>query len=289
MGGRINIAVRFKDGKTVCQERWTNNLPDWFKTPAFYSGEENHLRRYIGMVAGNDVESGQLGAVQPIEESEYGLVVVDLISRTVLSCNAYTNLNRFCISDVADAEDNTNFMDCAMAGLLRHSTVTFEEFEDRGWREIGRSSTDRISLSEVMDRVKADQEAQSGIAPWNKSKRRVQNEFLIDASGIRGGMTVVNHDWRHPHRSKEGGNIHPEMKAQLRELGIPLTFEEGLLRDASPCFPNFPLEYRFHLAMANFLRPIKPQSAIEHETWALDAREKAMAIGLADSIFLRED
>jgi len=246
-------------------------------------------------VAGNDLKGGELGATQPIEESEYGLIVVDLISRTVLSCNKYTNIGRFHMSEAADESDNENFIECAGAGLVRHSTFTMEEFEGGQWREIERSSTDRIGLSEALEKVKAAKANPLGIDRWDKSGERdrlVQEEFTIDASGIPGGMTLVGYDWRSHQRGqhgKENGQINPEMKAKLRELGIPLTFEEGLLRDASPCFPDFPLEYRFHLATANFLRPLDPEWAVEHDRLAMDAKRKAIALGQADSMFLRQD
>jgi hypothetical protein len=54
MGGVINVAIRFKDGRTICQERWTNNIPFWFRHPKMYEGDEDHINAYLAMTRNND-------------------------------------------------------------------------------------------------------------------------------------------------------------------------------------------------------------------------------------------
>jgi hypothetical protein len=92
MGGMINVAIRFRNGRTVCQERWTNNTPFWFKNPKMYSGDEDYVQEYIDMTRNNDYVNEYVpGKPEPLRNNEYGLIVWDYMTNTILDNNGYSN------------------------------------------------------------------------------------------------------------------------------------------------------------------------------------------------------
>ncbi|RYF12168.1 MAG: hypothetical protein EOO77_17910 [Oxalobacteraceae bacterium] len=85
MGGLIKVAVRFPDGEVITNLRHTNPLPYWIRHPKLIASDEAHLRTYANR---NNSEEGIDSRLAPIS---YGLVVVDMMTKTVFTMNEYSN------------------------------------------------------------------------------------------------------------------------------------------------------------------------------------------------------
>lgn len=216
MGGVVNIAIRFKDGTTVCQERWTNNIPYTLKTPGIYEGEQA-ARDYLAMVQNNDhvIDPHAPGSLQPVEDSEYGLVVIDYVSGRILDNNSYSGLNGF--STVYSGGDNRSeaFEECARAGRLRLRTVQ-------------KRRSDRAIISDERGPPLSEQEALDLGEKLYREDRLdsergpiiVSRTFEIDTSPL----VLERLPFDDP----------ATMHARLVEIGFPLTAEEGVNAHLAP-------------------------------------------------------
>lgn len=167
MGGSINVAIRFPDGRAICQTRWTNNMPHWFKHPKMYSGDPEHLAAYLAMTRNNDYVLDPYATGRParLVNNSYGLIVFDYVANVILDNNGYSNPINFDLitavdkgrrttitissKGVTDSRDSVpfkleeNFEACARAGILHRVTwnddqtktvegpLSFEEAEAR--------------------------------------------------------------------------------------------------------------------------------------------------------------
>lgn len=97
MGGSINMAFRFSDGEAVCHTRWTNGVSHLCKA-AILNGDESIVRDYIAEDA--DAPPSQF------RSSEYGFILIDFQTRTILDINSYTSLFQDIHNlDVRDVDD----------------------------------------------------------------------------------------------------------------------------------------------------------------------------------------
>lgn len=84
MGGSVLVGIRRRNGEIHLSERWTNATPYWFNDPDFYADDEVTLQEYL---------DGEDGKPQTrIHPSGYGVILVDLIKRRVLSRQDYTGI-----------------------------------------------------------------------------------------------------------------------------------------------------------------------------------------------------
>ena len=93
MGGSINMAFRFSDGEACCFNRWTNNM-GVLSCAEILEGDEGPVRDYIAMCRNNDylVDPSYMGRPVNVSSTEYGLVIIDYLSKTIIDCNSYTSL-----------------------------------------------------------------------------------------------------------------------------------------------------------------------------------------------------
>lgn len=109
MGGSLAWTLRTKDGAEYRMNRWTNTLPTLLHAPSFLDGTahgiEDALSSWLAMKADWDINqaSGDFAlAMTPayapypfgLMPSEYGLVVTDFVTNTILSAQDYTSLGR---------------------------------------------------------------------------------------------------------------------------------------------------------------------------------------------------
>lgn len=211
MGGVVNVAVRFGDGTVVCQERWTNNISYWLKRPAIHADEQG-ARDYLAMVRNNDhvIDPGSPGSLQPVENSEYGLVVIDYVNRVILDNNAYSNLASFASVHAGGGMRSEAFEECAQAGILRHRTRVY----DRATRtKVSETVSDRLSEEDAL-RLGDEIYGREFRDDRPEGSRRVMEDFVIDPVGFT--IEILPQD-------DEGA-----MAARLKEIGFPTTLEEGV-------------------------------------------------------------
>lgn len=114
MGGNIAWTLRLSDGTEHRMDRWTNPLPDVLVDPAFLAEEPEAIARALKswLEMGDDwrrngpdgpFEHNMTEVYAPypygLKPSEYGFVVTDFPSRTVIACNHYFTLGRACIDE----------------------------------------------------------------------------------------------------------------------------------------------------------------------------------------------
>jgi len=109
MGGNIAWTIRLEDSTEYRMERWTNIFPEVTMDDTFLLGSplafEDAMRSWFAMKQDweDNKDTGQFRenmtsvyAPYPnlLAPSEYGLVVTDFVSKTIISCNGYTSLER---------------------------------------------------------------------------------------------------------------------------------------------------------------------------------------------------
>jgi hypothetical protein len=245
MGGVVNVAIRFKSGEAICQERWTNNTPFWFKHPKMFSGDEEYVRKYIAMTANNDHEADPFapGVPSNVENSEYGLIVFDYMTNTILDNNHYATYNHldiinFVRFDKDNDEDNEPDYRRALtdAGLVHVRKVFYREGEKRRYGnriEIDPnpiSLEDAITLSKELwriDTIQADARYNARLeAVKNKTpvvepepdEERCWTDFVIDTSP----MTYIQFDNSSTAKSTK------QYREKLVEIGFPMNSKQGL-------------------------------------------------------------
>ncbi len=241
MGGVINVAIRFADGRTVCQERWTNNMPHWFQNPKMFAGDEAHVQGYIDMTKNNDwiADPYAPGRPQPVENSEYGLIVWDYVTNVILDNNHYSDPVTFDPIFTGGERVRETFLECAKAGIMRMRTVTFAPLNTRVpgeyLKELSTVVTDLLSPEDALrlgEEAHAAQRAEyrsdrSDDVPWERV------DFIIDTSPMTyisfGDHADVEYD-----EETQSRPLSPEYLAKLKEIGFPMTAEEGLNTSLTP-------------------------------------------------------
>lgn len=101
MGGTIGFTIREKNGKEHRMLRWTNSFPFFTNNVKFIEQDEKHLQEYLqtwhDMVkayeSGDLTEAPMADAYVPnagMFPCEYGLIVVDYHTMTILQCQSYS-------------------------------------------------------------------------------------------------------------------------------------------------------------------------------------------------------
>lgn len=112
MGGSIGFTIREKNGREHRMSRWTNSFPFFLNNVKFIEEDEAHLREYLqvwyGMVeayaSGDLTEAPMADAYVPgacLRPDQYGLILVDYPSHTVLTCQSYSHVGAIDPSGVA--------------------------------------------------------------------------------------------------------------------------------------------------------------------------------------------
>lgn len=102
MGGVIAITIRYSDGEEWRSSCWTNILPGGLFSPQFFNRDmskaERHVRRWQAVLvkrrAAEPVLEQMYGNWSKLAPVEYGQIVVDFKTRSVISGNGYSSVNR---------------------------------------------------------------------------------------------------------------------------------------------------------------------------------------------------
>lgn len=90
MGGAVKVVVRESDGTVHNMCRWTNNLTWWLHRPEFITNPDKLLKEYIEAKK----DSAYYSENDTLSPEGYGLVVIDAVTKTILSHQDYTDLNQ---------------------------------------------------------------------------------------------------------------------------------------------------------------------------------------------------
>lgn len=109
MGGNLAWTLRCEDGTEYRMDRWTNSMPALILNPGFLAGEDVAIEAALGSwIAMQEdwEENREIGTFRHtmtasyapypygLKPSEYGLVVTDFVTKTILSLQNYTDLGR---------------------------------------------------------------------------------------------------------------------------------------------------------------------------------------------------
>lgn len=199
MGGSINVAIRFSNGEAFCNERWTNSMPFWFGHPDIFS-DEARAREYMKANRNTDYVLDKYASGRPsqLRNSEYGLVVFDYVTKTVLDNNSYTSFNNIIpIMAVSNGKLKEGFEAFARAGRLTagHS--------EGGGKLVSRTGPLTLQEATIFAKV--------GSADYRSMSRDI---FVIDPSPFR-----IEELPREPFSI---------MKERLIQLGFPMNKSQGL-------------------------------------------------------------
>jgi hypothetical protein len=109
MGGEIRVAARFGDRSLRSGTGWTSIIPGLVLNERFLDLDEDYLRSIL-----DEWDEGDEEGLPPLAPYGYGIVVVDVPSRTVVTCNDYSALveapiqPRFLIENGLRDEDGDN-------------------------------------------------------------------------------------------------------------------------------------------------------------------------------------
>lgn len=110
MGGNVAWTIRQADGTEYRMDRWTNIFPDVTMNDAFLGGEPEAfaaaIESWLSMKddwernrATGKFENNMTKVYAPypfgLRPSEYGFIVTDFVTKTMISCQHYTTLGRF--------------------------------------------------------------------------------------------------------------------------------------------------------------------------------------------------
>lgn len=118
MGGIVALTIRFEEGREWRGSCWTNVLPHGLFVPEFFASDADvsrrHVEKWIAAIDEHRAAEPEVAEVwgwhKLLAPVEYGLVVVDFVSRTLISHQGYTDpVNRFAYSESSAREKPAAF------------------------------------------------------------------------------------------------------------------------------------------------------------------------------------
>lgn len=222
MGGTVGFTIRTADNREHRMLRWTNTLPAFFHNVRFINGDQRHiddyLKRWYDMVdaykMGDTSKVPMADVYVPdagLYPCEYGLVLVDFPSHTILNMQMYAHLNVIDGSGVSLAlMDYERDESHPFYKLTPKDTGNFDRykalFEERKVSQVRRSYGEEWKPAESITIQEFGQYDRDG---------RAYLDALLDMSP----WNIVNYE------DSEGGVI--DMMKKVIELGFVLTpYEE---------------------------------------------------------------
>jgi len=119
MGGEIFIGVRYienNETKETLMLRWTNPFPHRFIHPTFLN-QGKEFYKYISEAKKDNKDVPLL--LDNVQNSEYGIILIDFIHRKIFSRNTYAAPGKFLLIYHSDMKDNIN----AIKQLLKRGMI----------------------------------------------------------------------------------------------------------------------------------------------------------------------
>lgn len=122
MGGIIGLTVRFSKDREYRGSCWTNVLPEGLFAAPFYidlDTSRKHVEVWLKNILANREENPDVdeawGEHRLLAPVEYGLVVVDYVTSTLVSCQGFSNPAMF---NYWGSDDDEKWSALEKAGLL---------------------------------------------------------------------------------------------------------------------------------------------------------------------------
>ena len=201
MGGTINIAIRFSNGDAVCVNRWTNNTPYWFEDPDMFTNEQ-HAKDYLAMTLENDPKEDPYcsGLSQRLGYSEYGIVVFDYMTNTIIEKNEYSHIGQ--TSGICDITRNLEKNHDIRENVLK--CIDDNRYTVSMWND------EKLSYIPVGDKTPDE------IKAMLYDRKTILNMMMdLDTRPMKLFHYSDDTPWK-------------IIKKQLQDLGFPMTQKEGL-------------------------------------------------------------
>lgn len=221
MGGTLGVTIRTEDKQEHRMMRWTNSFPSFVNSAKFIDGDEDHVRQYLktwyDMVdaynSGNTKDSPMADVYVPdagLYPSEYGLVIIDYPSRTLLSSQSYTDVGSILASSVGLALMENKPVPAQFRKFQRPPSEVKEELDElRALFDQKVISYQRLSYEEP-EKVKltleqfADQwneknryeYAMLDMSPWNVLKYEERDIVQMKAKVLELGFVINEQEER---------------------------------------------------------------------------------------------
>ena len=138
MGGSLGVTIRFENGSIEPMSRWTNSTPGFINSYSFAVKDEKHLNAYMQQwydmkkdYDDNHNTGNYEFNMTPVyadhrlkSPDEYGMLVIDYMSNTILHCQGYTKYGTTAGSHYALMyQDRVNFSE-------EYLTETYSDLEE---------------------------------------------------------------------------------------------------------------------------------------------------------------
>lgn len=215
MGGIVGLTVRFSDHLEYRGSCWTNALPNGLFNKDFYIKDrsEQHTRGWLMKVLGGralekDLEElwGNHHMLAPVE---YGLVIVDYRTGTVVSCQGYTSVDReYTFSHDPDQADK--FVELHRRKLLYDFSI------DRMGRTWGSKTNNNRAAKEIAKYY--SKLLQYNAMGWVKYKKQPKARMPIVQSRIKTWFDCKEfHDGDHRSWARVRAWVNKNFKLTTRE------------------------------------------------------------------------
>lgn len=148
MGGVVGVTIRQDDGTVHKMSRWTNSLPYFINDLGLIKKHKRHLNGYLkqwfDMVKDYDSGKKKLNMSEVyathriLAPIDYGLVVVDYQSKTILHMQGYTMLGTILACDIHErrtpADEKKILAAMHKSGLFK-KVMCYDARPDRGEKE----------------------------------------------------------------------------------------------------------------------------------------------------------
>ncbi len=158
MGGQIKMAFRFANGEACCFERWTNNMGR-LSDLRILDGDEQPVRDYLAMTRNNDyiANPSAMGLPTNFGRGEYGFVLIDYQTKTIIDVNGYThlfgNISPMSLTKPTSSNDNGYFARwyILLRDTLNSGRGIFRDVHNVETREVERTRLTGIDSLNIVD------------------------------------------------------------------------------------------------------------------------------------------
>lgn len=193
MGGFVEITLRERNGKIHKMSRYTGSVSHFIDNDKLFEMDRKHIEKYT--------QKGIYDDEAKLAPEEYGIIVVDLKTKTILSCNDYTSFGKTSLVSMRLDNENRNVIT-----EDSNSATIFKRLFDKGYVIGYYTFKDKENLTKV--------------DTWGEVENMIKDErkhgilFKIDPPG----WTIVNY--------KGDSKSLSQMKDKVKELGFELTESE---------------------------------------------------------------
>lgn len=108
MGGSVTVVIRRPDGTMHVMLRWTNPLPYFVANMKFINEEKAFIDDYVECWKNKKIDEGKPPENDGFVPEDYGIVVIDMINKLIVSKQEYTSFNITSFSNSFSKEDKEN-------------------------------------------------------------------------------------------------------------------------------------------------------------------------------------